>query len=474
MRFKDFIKESIIDIPRKTYARPVFDNADTPNPKLKESVRKQILDSIKTFEKFGKVVKYTLIGSILTKQYRADADLDINILFDIPGSKEEQEKVHDEIREYQGEINGQVIPGTQHPINFFSIIDPATFSKAREMADGTFDIDKNEFIRKPDPGTFEPEKYVADFQKRVSEIDVVKGELVRDMIDYEELKDLTSKDIENLSGLVAKKLDEIKSSINTLIDIGDKTIADRKDAFSKDMSPDEIRKFGVKNRLPKNVIYKMLEKYHYLKFFKKLKEIMEDGKISPDELKSLSKIKEAKGKSIAFTFGRFNPPTIGHEKLINKVAQQRTDDYKIYLSKSEDSSKNPLGARVKLSTMKQMFPRHAGSIVVNQSNMILDIATELYNKGYSDITMVVGSDRVREFDTILKKYNGVKSRHGLYDFDSINVVSAGERDPDAEGATGMSASKMRTAAKDKDFETFKKVYQQVLLEVKTHKIYLEM
>src|SRR5210317_402769 len=456
MRFKDFIKESIIDIPRKTYARPVFDNADTPNPILKESVRKQILDGIKTFEKFGKVVKYTLIGSILTKQYRADADLDINILFDIPGSQEEQEKVHDEIREYQGEINGQVIPGTQHPINFFSIIDPATFSKAREMADGTFDIDKNEFIRKPDPGTFEPEKYVADFQKRVSEIDVVKGELVRDMIDYEELKDLTSKDIENLSGLVAKKLDEIKSSLNTLIDIGDKTIADRKDAFSKDMSPDEIRKFGVKNRLPKNVIYKMLEKYHYLKFFKKLKEIMEDGKISPDELKSLSKIKEAKGKSIAFTFGRFNPPTIGHEKLINKVAQQRTDDYKIYLSKSEDSSKNPLGARVKLSTMKQMFPRHARSIVVNQSNMILDIATDLYNKGYSDITMVVGSDRVREFDTILKKYNGVKSRHGLYNFDSINVVSAGERDPDAEGATGMSASKMRTAAKNKDFETFKK------------------
>ena len=456
MRFKDFLKESIIDIPRKTYARGVFDKADTPNPVLKPSVKKQILDSIKTFEKFGKVVKYTLIGSILTKQYRADADLDINILFDIPGSKEEQEKVHDEIREYQGEINGKTIPGTEHPINFFSIIDPVTFNKARDMADGTFDIDTNKWIKRPEPGKFEPEKYVTDFQKRVSEIDVVKGELVRDMIDYEELKDLTSADIENLSTLVSKKLDEIKSSINTLIDIGDKTIADRKDAFSKDMSPDEIRKFGVKNRLPKNVIYKMLEKYHYLKFFKKLKEIMEDGKISPDELKSLSKIKEAKGRSIAFTFGRFNPPTIGHEKLINKVAQQRTDDYKIYLSKSEDSSKNPLNARTKLTTMKQMFPRHSSNIVINQSNMILDIATDLYKRGYKEITMVVGSDRVREFDTILKKYNGVKSRHGLYDFDSINVVSAGERDPDAEGATGMSASKMRDAAKDKDFDTFKK------------------
>ena len=450
------LKESIIDIPRKTYARGVFDKADTPNPVLKPSVKKMALDGIKTFEKFGKVVKYTLIGSILTKQYRADADLDINILFDIPGSKAEQEKVHDEIREYQGQINGKNIPGTEHPINYFSIIDPVTFNKARDMADGTFDIDTNKWIKKPEPGTFEPEKYVTDFQKRVSEIDVVKGELVRDMIDYEELKDLTNADIENLSGLVSKKLAEIKDSINTLIDIGDKTIADRKDAFSIDMSPDEIRKFGVKNRLPKNVIYKMLEKYHYLKFFKKLKEIMEDGKISPDELKSLSKIKEAKGRSIAFTFGRFNPPTIGHEKLINKVVQQRTDDYRIYLSKSEDTSKNPLNARVKLATMKQMFPRHARSIMLNPSNMILDIATELYKKGYSNVTFVAGSDRVREFDTILKKYNGVKSRHGLYDFDSINVASAGERDPDADGATGMSASKMRAAAKDKDFNTFKK------------------
>src|SRR5210317_475472 len=171
MRFKDFIKESIIDIPRKTYARGVFDKADTPNPVLKPSVKKQVLDGIKQFEKFGKVVKYTLIGSILTKQYRADADLDVNILFDIPGSQEEQEKVHEKIREYQGEINGETIPGTDHPVNYFSIID------------------------------------------------VVKGELARDIIDYEELSRLTSSDIDGLSTLVAKKLAEITDSINTLIDI---------------------------------------------------------------------------------------------------------------------------------------------------------------------------------------------------------------------------------------------------------------
>ena len=455
MRFKDFLKESIIDIPRKTYARPVFDNADTSNPTLKPSVQKQILDGIQTFTKFGKVVKYTLIGSILTKQYRDDADLDINILFDIPGSKEEQEKVHDQIREYQGEINGRTVTGSNHPINYFSIIDPATFSKAREMADGTFDIDKNKFIRKPEPGTFEPEKYVADYQKAVSEIDVVKGELVRDMIDYEELKNLTDDQIENLSSLVSKKLDEIKSYINTLIDIGDKTIADRKDAFSADMSPEEIRKFGVKNRLPKNVIYKMLEKYHYLKFFKKLNEIMEDGKISPDELKSLSKIKEARGKSIVFTFGRFNPPTIGHGKLLDKMNSVRADVKRVYLSKSEDSDKNPLKFRQKIALMKRMFPRYANQIVTSNSNQIFEIATELYRQNFTEIFMVVGSDRVREFETTLNKYNNVRARHGYYNFDNINVLSAGERDPDAEGATGMSASKMRAAAKTNNFTKFK-------------------
>jgi phosphopantetheine adenylyltransferase len=456
MRFKDFLKESIIDIPRQTYAKPVFDNPDTNSPSLKPAVKKQILDGIKTFEKFGKVVKYTLIGSILTKQYRDDADLDINILFDIPGSQAEQEKVHEKIREYQGEINGKVIPGTKHPINYFSIIDPATFSKARDMADGTFDIDLNKFIRRPDPGTFEPEKYVADFQKRVSEIDVVKGELVRDMIDYEELKQLTPADIKGLSSLVAKKLAEIKDSINTLIDIGDKTVQDRKDAFTADMSPDEIRKFGVKNRLPKNVIYKMLEKYHYLKFFKHLKDIMDDGKLTPDELKSLSKIKEAKGRHIAFTFGRFNPPTIGHEKLMNKLSQVRADNYYIFVSKSEDTTKNPLSYRQKIQAMKQMFPRHARNIIVSKSNNVFEIVVDLYNRGTTELSMVVGSDRVREFENTIKKYNNIKARHGFYNFDNINIVSAGERDPDADGAVGMSASKMRSAAKSDDYDTFAK------------------
>ena len=137
------------------------------------------------------------------------------------------------------------------------------------------------------------------------------------------------------------------------------------------------------------------------------------------------------------------------------MAQQPTDRYFIYLSRSQDKSKNPLTPRDKLSVMKQMFPRHARNIVINPTNMVLDLATDLYNKGFTRLVMVVGSDRVREFEGILKRYNDKRNRHGYYNFDKIDVVSAGERDPDAEGATGMSASKMRTAAEKGDITSFK-------------------
>ena len=106
--------------------------------------------------------------------------------------------------------------------------------------------------------------------------------------------------------------------------------------------------------------------------------------------------------------------------------------------------------------MKDIFKQYSNKIELNSTNMVLDLATMIYKKDYENITMVVGSDRVNEFSTMLKKYNGIKSRHGYYFFGDINVVSAGKRDPDAEGATGMSASKMRKAAAAGNFELFKK------------------
>ena len=454
-------KESIIDIPRRTYAPKVFDDADTKDPKIRASVKAQIDRQLKEFESEYPILKTSLIGSILTKRYRKDADLDINVLFDVPEDKREVERERLSKKYLSAKnpdnIQGKLIPGSDHPINYYFITDKQTYDDQNKKADAVYDIETNKFIKRPDDFVFDKNLYIKDFDKKVQELDVIKGELKRDIIDYRELEELEPNDVLDLQDKVKDKLEEIEDSIEQIIKVGDGVDADRRAAFDSDMSPDEIQKFGIKNRLPKNVIYKMLEKYHYIKFYKYCKKILDDGVISDKELDDLE-IHEARndGNSIAFTFGRFNPPTIGHEKLINKVKSVRADEYRIYLSRSEDPKKNPLSPRQKLAYMKKMFPSHARNIMINTTNMILDICTTLYNQGFTEISMVVGSDRVREFDTIIKKYNKVKSRHGFYNFDKINIVSAGERDPDAEGAAGMSASKMRAAAAKGDLTSFQK------------------
>ena len=452
-------KEAVIDIPRRTYAPGVFNNSDTSDPTLKPSVKKMIYSQIEEFEKEYPVLNVSLIGSILTHRYRNDADLDINVLFDVPKEKQEEERLRLSKKFLSANnpdnIQGKLIPGTQHPINYYIITDKETYDIQNKKADAVYDIENNKFLKRPDDFEFNVDDYIADFNKKVQELDVIKGELKRDIIDYNELKELKPNDILNLQDKIKDKLDEIEDDIEQIIKIGDGVDADRRAAFDRDMTPDEIQKYGIKNRLPKAVIYKMLEKYHYILFYKKCKKILDDGVVTDKEIDDLE-MHEARRKTLAFTFGRFNPPTIGHEKLINKVASIRTDDYRIYLSRSEDPKKNPLSPRDKLSVMKSMFPRHARKIMINPTNMILDICTDLYKQGFTEIFMVVGSDRVREFETIINKYNDVKSRHGYYNFDNINVLSAGERDPDAEGATGMSASKMRAAAAKGDLASFKK------------------
>ena len=161
-------------------------------------------------------------------------------------------------------------------------------------------------------------------------------------------------------------------------------------------------------------------------------------------------------KTVFFSFGRMNPPTIGHEKLLDKLASTAgRNPYRMYLSQSTDAKKNPLSYKDKVKFVRKMFPRHARNVLMNNNiKTVFDAAVALYNEGFRKVVMVVGSDRVREFDALLSKYNGEKARHGFYNFADIKVVSAGQRDPDAEGVEGMSASKMRAAASDNDFTTF--------------------
>ena len=155
--------------------------------------------------------------------------------------------------------------------------------------------------------------------------------------------------------------------------------------------------------------------------------------------------------SISVTFGRFNPPTTGHEALLNKVkSASGGGEYRIYPSRSQDPQKNPLDPGTKIKFMKKAYPDHANAIQNSEeTKTIFDVLTTLDGEGYSSVNIVVGGDRVSEFNSLATKYNGK-----LYNFDDIKVSSAGDRDPDGEGVEGMSASKLRKAAMDDDYDTF--------------------
>lgn len=159
---------------------------------------------------------------------------------------------------------------------------------------------------------------------------------------------------------------------------------------------------------------------------------------------------------VYFTFGRMNPPTVGHGKLLDTLAKKAgRNPYKVFLSQSTDAKKNPLSYSDKIKHTRKMFPKHARSIMINKKvRTAIEALVSLHDEGYRKVVMVVGSDRLREFDVLLNKYNGVKARHGFYNFKSIDVISAGARDPDAEGVEGMSASKQRANAADNDFTAF--------------------
>ena len=163
-------------------------------------------------------------------------------------------------------------------------------------------------------------------------------------------------------------------------------------------------------------------------------------------------VEKTKG-TLTVAFGRFNPPTTGHEKLLNQVAKSSDeDDYIIVPSRSQDAKKNPLDADSKVSVMRQMFPKHSEKIVNDPANRtIFDVLKKAHNDGYSGVRVVGGADRQKEFDKLVNNYNGK-----LYQFDKVEVVSAGDRDPDADDVTGMSASKQRKAAAEGDIKSFMK------------------
>ena len=183
---------------------------------------------------------------------------------------------------------------------------------------------------------------------------------------------------------------------------------------------------------------------------KKTTKKVKDELLVKNAIEINPKLEEAPNKAVVLGWGRMNPITVGHEKLVNKiksVARQESATPLIYISHSQDAKKNPLDYDDKIMLAKKAFGNKL--IVKSNARTIIQIMQELQKK-FSRVILVVGQDRIKQFDDLLNKYNGKD-----YTFDNISIVSAGDRDPDSEGVDGMSASKMRVAASQGDFKKFK-------------------
>ena len=165
-----------------------------------------------------------------------------------------------------------------------------------------------------------------------------------------------------------------------------------------------------------------------------------------------------KGKTCVFTFGRYQPPTKGHLKVWKKVADTEGDAHYIYTSHTKDKKKNPLDYNTKVGLIESALKENNinAEVVESEAKTIIDVVVDIANKGFTDIIFVGGSDRLNDIVTLIQKYNDVPNKEGnSYHFDTIEGVSAGERDPDSDSLEGVSGTKIRQFALDNDFESFK-------------------
>lgn len=277
--YLEFITESVIDPHNERLAPEIF--GDDQPPRLKPIVRAQIQRGIQHIETHAgvKVVDYRLIGSILTHRYSDDSDLDINVL--IQGDLNNAVKV-------VSQLSGRPVPGSPYVVNFHVLNHKDVWDAANNDADGVFNVEENKFERTPKDLPFDVTLYWKDFSRIASTIESLSKRLKALTLDYASLRRANNNDLKHLRTLTIQKLRDLKSTAVSLVDIYKIIKTYRNNVFAKELTQNDIIRYGDKNRMPANVIYKLLEKYHYMKLLDSITKIIgHDGTLSAAEIREL-------------------------------------------------------------------------------------------------------------------------------------------------------------------------------------------
>jgi len=272
------INESIIDIPKNSLDPSVFEFLDEGTPILHPAIKLQIVKDVAAISDIITVKDFYIVGSILTYQYNPRTDIDVLILV----NKEDfSEILKSRAFTFLKNINGRHAQGTTHPINYY--IEQNEFNE--DKYHGIYNVASERWVKEPIQIDINVRNYLDKFHDTVSNIDLMAAELRRDIIDYDGLKTLSPKQLQQLKKELKEKLDKIEEDVIGLVDSYQNIKQLRKLAFEKDLTLDEISKYSRKQALPENVIYKLLERYYYIDFIKKLHTIIKGSeKLEADDL----------------------------------------------------------------------------------------------------------------------------------------------------------------------------------------------
>jgi hypothetical protein len=285
-KYVTLIEESVIDIPRNSLDPTVFNFTEGMAPTLMPSIKLQIIQDVTRIADLIPVQNFFMIGSILTKRYSPYSDIDVNI--------EVQPHGVDDIyisaaMKFLKQVNGRKATGTAHPINYFIITKPFDFSKA----EAAYDIANDKWIKQANTQEIDINDYIAQFERTVQSIDLNNAEIRRDLIDVNDLLKWEDDKVVGAKDKIHEKLKKINLQIQGMVEVYENIKDLRYNAFEKEMSPDQIQKYGQKANLPENVVYKLLERYYYIDFLRKLETLVGHEEIKPSDLKEVRKFSNA-------------------------------------------------------------------------------------------------------------------------------------------------------------------------------------
>ena len=286
--FKKFLKESIIDPMQKALDKAVFLNPEDEDAKINPAIKEQVVAGIRKFEEICPVHKFYLTGSILSRRYNRDSDLDVEV--EILKSDASDKETVDALYDLNRKLNGTMADKSTHPINYhLSFVEEG--DDLSGDVDNIYNFETDSWDKKSGDFHIDPKEFMLAFDDKIMQIDINAMKIKRDIVDIEMLKRYSKEEIENLLEMVEDRLKDIEDAIDEMVEAEEGIADERRKAF-KEVTPEQLEEMGTKNALPINIIYKLMERYYYIDLIKKLKSILEDADHDLEE-DDVPKIKNA-------------------------------------------------------------------------------------------------------------------------------------------------------------------------------------